>query len=248
MEGIVYIQTDESGRPYSANGAAAARGFAYLGYEVRYFKPGELAALPLTAETIVVGGMGTVRAALEQIGTPPPLQVSAPAILRPYLGRESWRTTPAELRTANRFPVFVKPYEDAKAFTGRVVANVDALDTLLQARDGFPVIEEDFPLLAQEPVTFLSEWRVFVVRGRALGVSHYEGDPLLFPAAGVIRTVLGAYRETAPAGYSADFGVTSEGRTLLVEVNDGYSLGNGGLVANLYADLLRSRWNEITGA
>ena len=53
-------------------------------------------------------------------------------------------------------------------------------------------------------------------------------------------------RLNAPAGYSADFGVTDDGRTLLVEVNDGYSLGSGGLVANLYAELLRSRWQEMT--
>ena len=38
-----------------------------------------------------------------------------------------------------------------------------------------------------------------------------------------------------------------DGRTLLVEINDGYSLGSGGLVANLYAELLRARWEEITG-
>jgi hypothetical protein len=62
----------------------------------------------------------------------------------------------------------------------------------------------------------------------------------------VIRATLGAY-QNAPAGYSADFGVTDDGRTLLVEVNDGYALGNGGLVANLYAELLKARWEEITG-
>lgn len=32
----------------------------------------------------------------------------------------------------------------------------------------------------------------------------------------------------APNGYGIDFGVTDDGRTLLIEVNDGYALGSYG--------------------
>lgn len=244
---VAFIQAGEDGAPYSPNGAAAARGFEILGYEVRRFRPAELPSLALTADTVVVGGVGTVRAALERLGARRPPAVGVPAVLQPYLGRDSWRTTAADLRAAGRFPIFVKPYEDAKAFNGRVVKSDDELDALLAPRDGFPETGEDFPLLAQEPVDFLSEWRAFVIRGAVVGMSHYHGDPLLFPAAGVIRMTVGAYRAAgSPAGYSADFGVTGDARTLLVEVNDGYSLGHGGLVANQYAELLRARWAELT--
>ena len=244
---VAYVQAGEDGSPYSVNGSVAARGFEVLGYAVRFFQPADLPGLPLGPGAVVVGGMGTVRAALEQAGVHPPSHESAPAVLRPFLGRESWRTTPQEVRDAGRFPVFVKPYEQAKAFTGQVVADAAGLDLLLRPRADFPVMAQDFPLLAQEPVVFLSEWRVFVVRGAAVGVSHYQGDALLFPAAGVIRLALGAYRP-APAGYSMDFGVADDGRTLLIETNDGYSLGHGGLVSTLYAELLRARWQEMTGA
>ena len=246
MTPIVYIQADANGQAYSPSGAVAARGFAFLGYDVRFFLPEELPGLPLTPDTLVVGGMGTMRAALERVaGQGPPL-AGVPAALVPYLGRKCWRTTPAEVRQAGRFPLFLKPYEDAKAFTGRVVENGAEMDTLLALRPNFPALEEDFPLLAQEPVVFQSEWRVFVLRGRVLGISHYAGDALVFPAAGVIRLALGAF-SGAPAGYSADFGVSDDGRTLLVEINDGYSLGCGALVANLYAELLLARWDEIVG-
>jgi hypothetical protein len=44
----------------------------------------------------------------------------------------------------------------------------------------------------------------------------------------------------------APFFVTDTGRTLLIETNDGYSLGHGGLVADVYAQLLRARWTELT--
>ena len=246
MPRVVYIQSDSEGRAYSPNGAVAARGFQFLGYEVRYFLPEELPALTLTPETPVVGGMGTTRAAIEQAAGHLPSLTGVPAALAPYLGRESWRTTPGEVRQAGRYPVFLKPYEDAKFFTGKVVGSSAELDALMEPRPNRPAMPEDFPLLAQEPVVFHSEWRFFVLRGRVLGASHYAGEALLFPAAGVVRLALGAFTG-APAGYSADFGVTEDGRTLLVEVNDGYSLGSGGLVANLYAELLEARWAEIVG-
>jgi len=83
-----------------------------------------------------------------------------------------------------------------------------------------------------------------VTRGVVRGISHYAGDPLRFPAANVIRMAVGAWR-SAPAGYAVDVGVTDDSRTILVEVNDGYSLGHGGLVADLYARLLLARWDEL---
>ncbi len=52
---------------------------------------------------------------------------------------------------------------------------------------------------------------------------------------------------SAPAGYAVDFGLTDDGRTLLIEVNDGYSLGCYGLMHINYAKLLSARWAELTG-
>ena len=43
-----------------------------------------------------------------------------------------------------------------------------------------------------------------------------------------------------------DFGVTADGRTLMIEVNDGYSLGCYGLLYLDYAKLLSARWAELT--
>ena len=193
MPRTVYIQSDIHGQAYSPSGTVAARGFAFLGYDVRYFLPEELPGLALTPEVIVVGGMGTTQAAIERAAGHLPTLSRVPAVLTPYLGRECWRTTPGEVREAGRFPVFLKPYEDAKAFTGRVVNNASVMGALLVGRPNFPALGESFPLLASEPVVFRSEWRVFVRRGRALGVSHYADDALLFPSAVTIRLALGAF-------------------------------------------------------
>ena len=245
MKPVAYVQADDHGQPYSANGAVASRGFLLLGYEVRYFRPEELSRLGIDDAQVMAGGMGIMRKALERATGQFPQPISITTSLYPYLGRDCWRTTPREIRMADRYPLFIKPFEDAKVFTGQVIAGAEALDHLLSSRQGFPAIPQDFALLAQEVVHFVSEWRFFVIRGVVVGVSFYKGDPLVFPNANAVRLTLGAYQD-APAGYSADFGITEDGRTLLVEVNDGYSLGHGGLPANVYAELLEARWQELT--
>ena len=52
--------------------------------------------------------------------------------------------------------------------------------------------------------------------------------------------------KSAPAAYAIDFGVTDDGRTLLIEVNDGYALGSYGLFYPDYSKLLSARWAELT--
>lgn len=165
MNPTVYVQMNADGDPYSVSGAAGERGFASLGYPTQRFLRAQIADLPLSPENIVVGGLGCLHAVWEQIGVRIPQYVSAPAVLVPFLGRESSGTTAEELTQTARFPVFVKPYEDSKVFNGAVIRSAEELHELLPA---------DTALLAQEPVTFLSEWRVFVLRGRAVAIAHYR--------------------------------------------------------------------------
>ena len=44
---------------------------------------------------------------------------------------------------------------------------------------------------------------------------------------------------------SIDIGVTNDGRTLLIECNDAYSLGSYGLEDYKYAKLLSARWSQL---
>jgi hypothetical protein len=85
------------------------------------------------------------------------------------------------------------------------------------------MIDDDCPIACSEVVEFESEWRCFVLEGRVLDVRRYKGT----------------FRS------SVDLGVLTDGRTAIVEVNDGYSLGAYGLAAAHYAQLLQARWREI---
>lgn len=215
----VYVQTQPDGRFLNANGYVASEGFRAFGYDVRTFVSGEVEALLLSPKSVVVGHIGTLWRALEE------------------LGRGEWATTLGEVRRLGRVPVFVKPLERGKAFSGHVVgAFRDLIETA-----AFP---DDLPLLAQAVVAFNSEWRAFVLWSGVLGVGHYRGDPLRFPDAPEIRAMLDAY-DAPPAGYALDVGVTGNGRTLLVELNDGYALGSYGLPPVEYARLLEARWDEL---
>jgi hypothetical protein len=48
-----------------------------------------------------------------------------------------------------------------------------------------------------------------------------------------------------PVSGSIDVGVTKDGKTVLVEVNDSYSLGNYGIGSILYARMIEERWREL---
>ena len=48
-----------------------------------------------------------------------------------------------------------------------------------------------------------------------------------------------------PAACSLDFGVTDDGRTLLIEMNDGFAIGCYGLPDEQYAKFLTARWTEM---
>lgn len=92
---------------------------------------------------------------------------------------------------------------------------------------------------------FVSEWRLWVLHGTILGLTPYKGRWDVFPDPKVLEKAVKAYT-SAPAGYAIDFGITDDGRTLLVEVSDGYSLASFGLSPKLYMNILAARWQELT--
>ena len=224
--------------------------FATRGVEVLTFTLEDLRAGRLDPDlrehpedAVVVGGVGAIHAVLERADRPLPQVPDLPASLRPFAGRRLWDATLGDVRAIvreapERLPLHVKPHR-AKRFKGAVVS---AFRDLIPSA-GVPDQE---PVLVQEVVSFTSEWRATILRGEVLNVAHYHGDPLRFPAAAPIRAGLAAF-DDQPAGFAMDWGVTEDGRTLLVEVNDGYALGNYGLGGLDYCALLIARWHELMG-
>lgn len=235
----VYV-LESSMRPNALNYLSARIGFADRGEATRVFAEADFDALPLAIGDIVVGGITLAHRAFDRLGIKRPALSSVPEALRPFAGRQLWTAPMREVRrrVANGEVIFVKPRPSRyKLFAGTLASTVrDLVETAS--------LPDDEAVVCAEPVSFASEHRCFVTRGSIVGVRHYKGDPLLFPDASVVRAALRAYAE-APDGYALDVGVTEDGRTLVVEVNDGYASGAYGLSPGLYAGVIGARWEEL---
>ena len=124
---------------------------------------------------------------------------------------------------APKIPLFYKPADVPKRFTGGVMET-----------------EPGGIWIASEIVTFIQEWRAYVINGFVRGVfcySDFEQDYAPdFPWA-------------IPGNVTAaiDFGITPDGRILPVEVNDPYAIGWYGRLSQyqLYADFVTAGWESM---
>lgn len=215
------------------------------GVDVVLFTPKLLARrrLALTKATMVVGHIDVVESAMRQLGVTPPVGESYPEALRPFLLRRvipsTLRALEEHFRSADSRPVFIKPRSQLKRFTG-FVCNCE-LD--LSRLHG---VSRQTPIWFGEVVRFVSEHRVFVVDGVIRDVRPYAGDEACMPDREFIDRAVRAWTQSGEAarGYGIDFGVLDDGRTALVELNDGYGLGSYGLAPVHYVDLCIARWEE----
>lgn len=230
-----------NGELVSRNFFAAWLGFRELGYEILYFDRGRVQELPADPEIVVVGGIPSVWAALERLGVEAPRLPSIPDELQPFAGRKIWTAALGDVRRAVQAgdgPLFIKPLPgEAKLFTGCVVR---------EFRDLIPSagLAGETLVSCSEVVQFKTEYRGFVHRRRLIGCKHYSGDFRICPDFQIVDSAIQAFK-TAPEAYALDVGVVADGRTLLVEVNDGYALGAYGLDEVLYARFLADRWAQM---
>lgn len=234
----VYVQKSFDGECANPSFFIALDGFRQMGWEICPFRSAETLE-DNTPEDLIVGYVDDFRAVLSQLSLPVPAEVNYPAELQSFMGRNIWPSTINTIANApNQWNVFVKPMHSSKKFTGRLVRG---MNDLIGCGDQ----QEDTQVWCSEPVNFVSEWRCFVRYGQILDVRPYRGDWRQHFDYRIIEQAVKAY-ENAPKGCALDFGLTDKGQTLLVEVNDGYSLGAYGLISVMYAKLLSARWAELT--
>lgn len=130
-------------------------------------------------------------------------------------------------------PFFIKP-QKVKAFEHGLVLNTH---DLIKYKDNNNFIISDI-------VDFLTEYRCYIIDKKIVGCYNYLGDLRLYPNLNLVDDIIKDFKN-APMGYSIDVGVLLNGETCLIEVNDGWSLGNYGLEPKLYTRLLTERWIEI---
>lgn len=155
--------------------------------------------------------------------------------------------SPTDLYPDPLFPVFVKPYNELKKFTGFVAKSDKDFDL-------YPEVDWDnTKLFCTEVIeNIVSEWRCYVLNGKVFACVNYSGDPLEFPSRGYIQNMIFNYK-SSPVAFSLDVAVCAENmgtvnarKTSFIEINDAYSLGYYGGDVELYTKMLDLRWEEIT--
>ncbi|WP_291725182.1 ATP-grasp domain-containing protein [Bernardetia sp.] len=216
---------------------AGIEAFYSMGFEI--IEVENIESLVIDEDNVFFGSIDFVQSGLKKMNIQVPEHIDYPESLNKYYGRKiSESTINTIANNPDSWNVFVKPKGHLKKFTGR---HIKTTFDLIGCGDR----ENDVPVWVSEPVEFVSEWRVFVRYNQVLGVRPYKGDWRGQYNYKIIEEAISSY-QNAPAGYAIDFGLTKEGKFLVVEVNEGYSIGNYGLFYTDYAKLLSARWAEMT--
>jgi len=234
-----YFQKYQQGYSSSISFYTAYEGFLQMGFEMLFVDG--VSEIPVdVTDYVVVGSVSFTQNVLDCFGKHYPKFFDYPAELQKYLGRNIHESTINQIdANPQLWNVFIKPKGFTKMFTGRVVRGPG---DLIGCGDQFT----NTPLYVSDIVDFVAEWRVFVRYGEIVDVRPYKGNWRTTFDATVIENAVSDFA-TAPNGYALDFGVTKQGQTLLVEANDGYSIGAYGLYCINYAKLLSARWAQLTG-
>lgn len=235
-----YIQTDNSGEFYNVNAFVAYEGFKNFGFEIKkYINADEISEY--NPEHILVGGIGNVRRRLQHLGiTRSGKEIDYPEELQPFLKRKVWESSINEIfNNKNNWNIFIKPKNETKLFAGKVVKN--EMDFL-----GLINTEKDTEIYCSELIDFKTEWRCFIRYKEILDIRRYKGGWDTKLDVEIIKNAINSFT-SQPNAYALDFGVDENNDTILVEVNDGHSLGTYGLSSSHYAKFLSARWSQLTG-
>jgi len=200
--------------------------------------------LSLDNESLVVGDMPCISGALKQLSIPEPEPNDYPASLSEFLHRRIWHSTLGELelklRDGNYPAIFAKPAKRRKRFTGCVFESDYDLSQVYG-------VSRQEKLLCSEVVTWLSEYRVYVVDSEIRSVDYYAGNMEVPVDIEEIRRAIQALDKAGEsyAGYAIDFGVLASGQTALVEMNDGFAIGAYSIDNKNYTDMIWARWEEL---
>lgn len=245
---VVYIERNPE-EPMWEHCHAAWQGFKWDGYEVRFFYPlGEPSGysvgwetaygIPVGPNVPVVGSVESTRNFLLGAFGQAPAPLNVPDELLPYAGRAIERTTLGEALRGD-MPVFIKPADTCKLFTGGVVTHP------VTAQLCFGDLPQETPVLRSPALDLVSEYRLFINRDREIAsMRHYSGDPFVRPSKLWVNKMIDAYTQ-APRCYSLDVGITATGKTVVVECNDMWALGTYGMDPVAYSRMLAQRWHEM---
>lgn len=240
-----FIQTRSDNQILNQGCYTAYYGAKSLGYDITLFKNDYdknliVSRYPGDNEHICIGGISTLRNIIKQLGCKQPEMHFPHNHLPEYLGRKVGEITIGELKNNPvTYPLFIKPLEFDKEFTGYVLKSY--ADLMLLKMKSLP---DNFKLFTSEVVNFISEYRIFIHDRKIVGAKNYAGKFNVLPEFELVEYAINDYKNQKIA-YSLDFGITDQGETLLIEINDAFGIAPYGLEPTAYLKMLTARWQEI---
>ena len=182
------------------------------------------------ADYIPVGTVEYVNEYCRVKNITPPTNISYPVELVKFLNRSVWQSSYSFAKEYQ----FVKP-RNTKVFTGAVKKDIEE------------TVKDDEPVWISDPMTFTAEFRFYIIENHIAGYSRYDdGDDNIQPDINTVQQMITEYTKS-PIGYVLDVGPV-DNKTVLIEVNDGWSLGYypwGTMTTDKYVELITKRWCEI---
>lgn len=131
---------------------------------------------------------------------------------------------------------FVKDASALKSSCARVISAKDIPAWI----EEYTTIEEaqNHKFVVSEPMQIDAEYRVLVCRGVVQGVQYYNGDPLLFPDAELIKNAVHEMEfytcsnRNIPRSYTIDVGVNKDVGTFLIEIHNFVACGTYNFESN----------------
>lgn len=231
MKTKLYYRVNENGVPFDNFCSDACIGADEAGVECIPFS--DIKQVPFNPYHIVVT---SVEESQEWLGEK--LEAIDDSWAKEFKNRRERIITKEEIEN---YPCFIKPAKEIKAFTGIIV----------NSKEEVILFTQDYKkqLSVQEIVEFESEYRVYVHKDRGiLGVKHYLGDPYITPDRDFVEAVyFAAKKELKENSYTLDIAIDKNGKNYLIEVNDGWAIGNYGLTPKDYFSFVKTRWLQLTG-
>lgn len=165
-----------------------------------------------------------------------PEYLGYPDSLKKYLHRNIKKIF---VKDIDVYPIFIKPAENIKEFTGELLEEESSLDFMKKYME----VKDDTLVYASEPIEFISEYRCFIHHNELKGIHYYQGDYKKYIDADIVENMIKDYKDS-PIAYTLDVGVTKFG-TSLVEINDMWSIGSYGFDYKQYVNMCIDRMFEI---
>lgn len=192
---------------------------------------------------IFIGSVEGTKRFFKFIGVETPKYLGYPSELNKFYNRNIKLGKISDLRNEN-LPIFIKPSNEIKMFTGFVLENKKTLDNITMYYNS---VTEKTEIYMSEPIDIITEYRCFVSSGKIIEFKHYSGSCLHFIDVEKVFNMIEAYEKSGkqPICYTLDIGLTTDGKTVLIEINDFWAIGSYGLNGKDYVSMIIKRMEEI---